>query len=311
MNRNCDNDPWHSHIVRVPAREIRTHWTDVDRLIRFALKKERVQAYRHLSQDEFADLISWCWVWVLEREEEWRGLDCSLATAICTTIPYAVKSWRARGRTWERRAVRSESSLPSNDDDDRQPMLTHGDDAALRPDALVAEIELLRALDLAIGTLPTAAKADLKAMLAGSDIPHIAKGTGRTKVTVRDNILRAVGALRMALFGDDSPVRTLEPAVVSVRVRRRRERSLQWWRRKQTGETRVSQVLTSEYAWGGRKPEACLGCHSTQRRHKARGLCHRCYAKAKREGTLVEFGVILDTTPGAVNRPSTNPSEAA
>ncbi|MFA5028858.1 MAG: hypothetical protein WC713_13385 [Candidatus Methylomirabilota bacterium] len=284
----------------IPAGQLRAHYADVDRLIRFALKKDRAQAYRHLSPDEFADLISWCWCWVLEREQDWRNLDCSLATAICTTIPFAVKSWRAKRRTWESWAIRPETSLVFDQDDD-PPTLRHGDDPELRPDALVQSAQVVRALTAAIGVLPAKAREDLQAMLSGKEIAEIATDTCRSQNTVRHNVLRGVSALRLAIFGDETFVRTLEPTVVSSQVRARRERQLRWYRRKRAGTPAVARTLTPEYEWGGRKPASCLRCRSTVRKHKARGLCYRCYALAKREGTLSEFGVILDTTPGASN----------
>lgn len=40
-------------------------------------------------------------------------------------------------------------------------------------------------------------------------------------------------------------------------------------------------------AWGvGGKPDACRYCGETARPHRSRGLCHRCYARAKKAGTL-------------------------
>jgi len=291
----------------IRAGEVRSHFGDVDRLIRFVLKKERVQAYRHLSRDEFDDIMSWCWVWVLEREDEWKELDCSLASAVCNSIPFAIKSWRARHRRWGRRAIVPESTLVHDggdaDDDRRSSTIKNREcDVELNPDALVESAELARALEVAIESLPARAREDLRSMLAGHDISEIATSTGRAMQTVRLNVFRAVGSLRFALFGDATPVRSLEPQVVSGRTRRRRERSLRWWRQKRDGAPRKAQSLTSEYEWGGRKPDACLGCQSTERRHKARGLCHRCYASLKRDGKLGEFGVILDTSPGAVNQ---------
>jgi hypothetical protein len=166
----------------------------------------------------------------------------------------------------------------------------------------VERAEVQWALKSAIGALPEAAKGDIQAMLAGKEIVEIAAETCRAPTTVRQNVLRAVNALRFSLFGEETPVRTLEPTIVSSQVRARRERSLRWLRNKRAGTPAVSQELTSTYEWGGRKPSACLCCHSTERKHKARGLCHRCYLESKREGTLGEFGMILDTTRGASAR---------
>jgi hypothetical protein len=46
------------------------------------------------------------------------------------------------------------------------------------------------------------------------------------------------------------------------------------------------QAVSTE-GWGaGNKPVACLDCGGTERPHKGRGLCVRCYMRRKRAGTL-------------------------
>ena len=42
-------------------------------------------------------------------------------------------------------------------------------------------------------------------------------------------------------------------------------------------------------AWGGTKPDACLECGTTERKHTSLGLCDRCYRKRNRES--LQWGV--------------------
>jgi DNA-directed RNA polymerase specialized sigma24 family protein len=296
--------------VRLQARDFRQHFDDVHRLVLFGLRKHKVQRLRHLNRDEFDDLVSFIWLELLEREATMHRLTCSLASAVLSEVPIAVHQWRHSLKTWQLRCHTPWSVF--FDDDER---LTELDKAELAiaveveaVDEVLAGAEMMRLVERAIASLADKRRECVRRMLDGQTIVEIAKEHRRSVPTTRRNVLLAVTQLRRELFGSEVPeCTTLEPSIVSSRVKSRRARSNKYWRKLsdvQQGNTPDAGLrLTPENEWGGRKPAVCLVCDSAERKHKARGLCWRCYhriATGQVNGRrLVDFDVILDTSTGA------------
>lgn len=291
------------------ATEFRSHFEDVHRLVLFGLKQNRAQRFRHLYQDEFDDLVSFIWVALLEREPAFSRMTGSLAGAVLASVPIAIHEWRHSLRSWQMRCHVPMSALLGNEQ--REKELTAAEvEASLEVEAadeVLAAAEMMRIVEQAISTLPPVQRACIKRMLAGDSAAQIAKGKGVSLTTTRTNLLLAATKLRQALFGPKAPrCTTLEPQIVSSRVKARRARSNKYWKKLsdvQRSGFAPAPALTPENEWGGRKPAGCLHCGTSERKHKARGLCWLCYhriATGQINGKrIADFVVILDTSPGA------------